>query len=446
MFSNIRGRWAASLGRKYKRDDSGAVAIVFALTSLIVFGAVGGAVDTSRAYLLKSRLQSAMDAASLAGVSHYLMDPQHSVDEAIAQARSYFNAAMSSHPGVSVEITLDTRTNTIRMVADASVNTPFLSILGIPNLAVNADAVATTMSSLTNQGELEMALMLDVTGSMTALLPSGQTRLAAMKDAARDFVDILIPDSGSGRARIALAPFSRAVNAGDYAGLATGLALTRNSGSGTEFLRRCLTERTGTQAMTDAAPGSGAFMPVYIPRYRTAYTTSYSDAVNCGPNQSIVPLTKDKTTLKQTINAFDATGSTAGPLGTAWAWYLLSPEWSSVFTGNNAPKAYGTAHLRKIAVLLTDGTYNTRGGVNYGDNSSEAVQISQTAVTMCTSMKAKGVEVFTVGFGLDTQLARDTMASCATSPDRAFLADNAEELKAAFRDIAHRSVPLHLSH
>ena len=60
-------------------------------------------------------------------------------------------------------------------------------------------------------------------------------------------------------------------------------------------------------------------------------------------------------------------------------------------------------------------------------------------------MKAKGIEIFTVGFGLDTQLARDTMANCATSSDRAFLADDAAQLEAAFRDIAHRSVPLHLS-
>jgi hypothetical protein len=60
-------------------------------------------------------------------------------------------------------------------------------------------------------------------------------------------------------------------------------------------------------------------------------------------------------------------------------------------------------------------------------------------------MKDSGIEVFTVGFVLDTALARQTMTDCASSADRAFLVDDAAALEAAFRDIAHRSVPLHLS-
>ncbi|HEX4892456.1 MAG TPA: pilus assembly protein [Hyphomicrobiaceae bacterium] len=445
MSQRIYGKRVSRLIRRFRREETGGVAIMFALATMVIFGAVGGAIDTSRAYTLKSRMQSAMDAASLAGVSHYLMDPAHSQTDAINQAKSYFEAAMADYPDVDITVTLDPKTNTININATAQVKTPFLAVLGFPSLTVSSGSEATTKSTLTGGGEVEMSLMLDVTGSMGTVLPSGETRLKAMQKAALNFVDILIPDSGTSYAKIALAPFSRAVNAGDYAGLVTGQALTRAGTKGTEFLRRCVTERTGAEALSDAAPGIGTYMPLYIPNKKTAYTTSYSDAADCGPNQSIVPLTASKVPLKNTINAFQATGSTAGPLGTAWAWYLLSPQWSGVFTGTSAPKAYGTSKLRKIAVLLTDGTYNTRGGVNYGDTSLEAIEISQNAVNVCTAMKAKGIEIFTVGFGLDTQLARDTMANCATSPDRAFLADDAAQLEAAFRDIAHRSVPLHLS-
>jgi Flp pilus assembly protein TadG len=431
--------------RAFSRDERGGVAIMFAIASLVVFGSVGAAVDTSRAYLLKSRMQSAMDAASLAGASHYVMDPQHSEEDAITQARSYFQAIMVDHPGVTANITLDPRTTTIRISATASVKTPFLSVIGIRDLVVNAATEATTQASLTSQGEVEMSLMLDVTGSMGSVLPTGQTKLKAMQDAALNFVDILIPDQGRSFAKIALAPFSQTVNAGDYAGLASGQSNSRAGGGGNEFLRRCLTERTGPDARTDAQPGAGAPVPVFAPRGRPTYLPTLADAENCAPRQSVVPLTADKSRLKSTISAFEAAGSTAGTAGTAWAWYLLSPKWATVFTGEGAPRAYGTAKLRKIAVLLTDGTYNTRGGVNFGDGSTEAVEISGSAVAICSAMKASGIEVFTVGFGLDTALARQTMTDCASSADRAFLVDDAAALEAAFRDIAHRSVPLHLS-
>ncbi|HEX4892455.1 MAG TPA: pilus assembly protein [Hyphomicrobiaceae bacterium] len=438
-------RVISRLPRAFGRDERGGVAIMFAIASLVVFGAVGGAVDTSRAYLLKSRMQSAVDAASLAGASHYVMDPRHSEEDAIAQARSYFESAMADHAGVTANITLDPRTTTISMSATASVKTPFLTVLGIQNLVVNARTEATTQASLTSQGEVEMALMLDVTGSMGSLLPTGQTKLKAMQDAALNFVDILIPDQGKSFAKIALAPFSQTVNAGDYAGVVSGQPNSRSSGPGNEFLRRCVTERTGPEARTDGQPGAGAPLPVFAPRGRPTYLPSLADAENCAPRQTIVPLTANKSRLKSTISSFEAAGSTAGAAGTAWAWYLLSPKWATVFTGEGAPRAYGTTKLRKIAVLLTDGTYNTKGGVNYGDGSTEAVEISNSAVAICNAMKTAGIEVFTVGFGLDTALARQTMADCATSSDRAFLVDDAAALEAAFRDIAHRSVPLHLS-
>ena len=54
------------------------------------------------------------------------------------------------------------------------------------------------------------------------------------------------------------------------------------------------------------------------------------------------------------------TGGTAGPVGTAWAWYTLSPNWASLWPRPIASRsAYDTAELRKIAILMTDGEYNT---------------------------------------------------------------------------------------
>ena len=45
----------------------------------------------------------------------------------------------------------------------------------------------------------------------------------------------------------------------------------------------------------------------------------------------VMPLTSDVDALKAKINGLSASGGTAGHLGTAWAWYTLSPNWASLW-------------------------------------------------------------------------------------------------------------------
>jgi hypothetical protein len=60
-------------------------------------------------------------------------------------------------------------------------------------------------------------------------------------------------------------------------------------------------------------------------------------------------------------------------------------------------------------------------------------------------MKAKGIVVYTVGFQLDTQLAKTTMLNCATDPSYAYNAGDGEELRQAFRDIALKIATLRIN-
>ena len=51
-------------------------------------------------------------------------------------------------------------------------------------------------------------------------------------------------------------------------------------------------------------------------------------------------------------------------------------------------------------------------------------------------MKAAGIIVFTVGFDLDSQTAKDLMTQCASGPSYAYIASDGAALKEAFRSIA----------
>ncbi len=106
-------------------------------------------------------------------------------------------------------------------------------------------------------------------------------------------------------------------------------------------------------------------------------------------------------------------------LGTAFSWYMLSPNWKSVWGSASAPQPYsklkeknstGAAKLRKIAILMTDGVYNTYRGWKETEHSD----LSTAAVSMCTEMKKKGIEVYTIGFGLDELPAKDKSLASTT--------------------------------
>ena len=170
----------------------------------------------------------------------------------------------------------------------------------------------------------------------------------------------------------------------------------------------------------------------------------------------MVPLSSDKTMLRGKIDAFSASGSTAGPLGTAFGWYMLSPNWQSIWPATATPGSYadvsdrqsnGAPKLRKVAVIMTDGVYNTMRGQKELDKS----KVAQHARTMCREMKDKGIEIYTVGFALDQlsggdrSTAENMLQECGTSVRHFYSTLNVTQLSDAFRDIALRVTPVRLT-
>jgi len=60
-------------------------------------------------------------------------------------------------------------------------------------------------------------------------------------------------------------------------------------------------------------------------------------------------------------------------------------------------------------------------------------------------MKNKDIVVYTIGFELDTASAIDILEQSATDPSHHFLAENGDELRQAFPEIAFRIAQLRLS-
>lgn len=201
----------------------------------------------------------------------------------------------------------------------------------------------------------------------------------------------------------------------------------------------CFVERYGDEAYTDADPNTAT----------TRLGINYTANGTCTRTNYITPLTSDKDRLEAQIAALQTGGNTAGQIGIAWAWYMLSPDFANVWDNEveNKPLSYDAPELAKVAILMTDGEFNTQtcngvfsAGDCTADNPSEWPGPSPSfrqARKICEAMKAQGIIIYTVGLQIDTsQYSDDFLTACATNPQHAFLADNTAELENAFKDIA----------
>jgi Flp pilus assembly protein TadG len=202
----------------------------------------------------------------------------------------------------------------------------------------------------------------------------------------------------------------------------------------------CVSERVSSQQYTDAAPSDA----------HVGY--NYPSSANACPGAGIVPLTTDANYVNGRIATLQAAGSTAGHIGLAWGWYMLSPNWASLFPAAGQGASYSAPETLKIAVLMTDGAFNTgycNGVISADSNSgagaaSERINCNATngqpfaqARELCSAMKNRGIVIYTVGFGLSGDAAaEDFMRDCATDSGHAYLTGSGNELIAAFNAIA----------
>lgn len=425
--------------RQLERDERGSTAMIFALTVAVVISMVGGAVDYGRAVKIRDQMQHAVDAAILAGARSWQLDG----DLVVAQQRAleFYNRNKPAEIESTVTgFTSDAVRNALTLEAEALVPTPFLSLIRSQGFTVQARAEALLAVGGNSETNLEISLMLDVTGSM-----SGQ-KIVDLRDAAKDLIDIVVwSDQSEYTSKVALAPFAPRVNVGSLVANFTGLPATRTISGQSRKLIQCVTERIGTHEFTDQAPGAGAYLRPYngiTSTTNSSYNNNWSSSGNCtDPGEQIMPLTSDRTVLKNRIDTFTASGSTAGALGTAWAWYLLSPKWAHFWPSASRPVAYGTANTQKIAVLMTDGEYNYWGGA-----SANVTTTNNKTLSLCSGMKTAGITVYTVGFDLGgSNAAINMLRSCASDPSKFYNAEDGAALRAAFRDIALQIATLRLS-
>lgn len=414
---------------QFVKRRGGNVATTFALTLIPLITVLGVAVDFSRTESSSRQAQYALDSAVLAA-SRGMQDDM--TDTEIREVgRAYFSASAEAN-GVSADCANPTfEIDRVEYQVSASVSctqpTTLTGILGIEELDFTRDA-----STDYGVGLLDIVFMFDTSGSMNS-----NGRMSDLQHAARSAVQTLLqanrrePDD----VRIAISTYATSVNVGEeYFEAVTDAEpnqteCTRWERRGnswrcsryTQVTSTCVTGREGSNKYTDAAPGSGAWI---------AY-----DTTSCN-SATITPLTSHQGSLISAISTLPTNGNTAGHLGIAWAWYLISPEWASIWGADSTPHDYDEPDSTKVAILMTDGAFNT-DYMSGGDSFTHAQNF-------CDAMKDEGIVIYTVAFQAPQQ-GQNILNYCSSGTGFAFSASNGDELADAYDAIANNISDLRIS-
>ncbi|MGQ0672244.1 MAG: pilus assembly protein TadG-related protein [Hyphomicrobium sp.] len=432
--------------QRFRHDAGGAMAIIFGLSFLFLALCASIALDSSRILNVQSRVQIALDSAALAGAK--MLDREGVSDSEVrTAAKAYFDAQIAKLKMEGLLISLfqavpDRSSGKVTTSVRVRMPSYYRSVAGFGKTV----RFNPTANAIFKTKKIELSLVLDITGSMCNTPPAvtpctSGTKLNALKAAAKELVDSLFAyDPSPGAVRVALVPYSASVNAGSLHELATGITGSGGAAGGSSWggwsgwsssgVDTCVVERAGSQAYTDAAPGSGS----YVQTSSTALNPRYSCPV---PN--VVPLSDlsnstIRSNFKNSIDALSAIGATAGHIGTAWGWYFLSPTWTSVLPNAHRPRA-GSEDVIKAVVLMTDGEFNTsyeNGAVNSLDV-SEPGSSGYQALRLCDAIKTDSIRIYTVSFMAPT--AADTMLRTCADSGNAYNADSSSQLMDAFRSI-----------
>jgi Flp pilus assembly protein TadG len=219
------GAWLTRLAR----DTRGNTMAIVAMSLIPLAGMVGGGVDISRMYIVKTRLQHACDAGALAGRKQMGGGPwAYNGYEARTQAEKFFDANIQASPYGANTLTKTFTESAGKVTGTASAVLP-MTIMRI--FGRTTETLAVTCDAEMRLPNTDVMFVLDVTGSMAskAVSTDTQTKIEALHSAVKCFYETVArldttencvggaPSGGTGntvQVRFGFVPYSVNVNVG----------------------------------------------------------------------------------------------------------------------------------------------------------------------------------------------------------------------------------------
>ena len=202
--------------REFLKSGAGNVGLLFGISAVPLLVGIGAAIDFQKSTYVEASLQNAADSAALAAAtsSGNIGQKQAKADRIFLSNFEPRAQASLTSKGLKIVNLPNNKGQKFIYEATAVVPTSLMALVGIKTVKVNVTAV-----SQLSPGSLEVALVLDNTGSMQQ-----QGRMVSLKRAATDLVDKL----DNGRTKFSLVPFDTQVNLDNVTGLSGGVGTAPN--------------------------------------------------------------------------------------------------------------------------------------------------------------------------------------------------------------------------
>ena len=386
----------------FLRDARGGVALMFGLLAFIILLIGGGALDYGMAQSKRTSMQAAADAAALAAAK----SPDATLAERQTTGAAIFKANFAEASGVNFELTAPGN-NVVNVTTTYRRSNYFLALIGMPTWDITTVAEV----PIANNGFAEVVLVLDYSDSMIT-----NDKYIRMRDAAMSMINTISANGTNTNVKIGLVPFSAVVHADIPATyLRSDIAFDG-----------CTMDRRYPYNIEDGAINAGD-----ASKWGDHSVGGHLCVDVAAANLKVLPLTSNIAQVESTLQSYLPYLWTHIAAGAEFGWQVLSP--TGVFGG---ARSYDEQQNLKVMILLTDGMQTAPG---WGPSDSRTAADGEANLSsICTTMKAKGVQVYTIGYDLTDAHTLNLLNSCASSGGYFASTDISNGLATAFAAIATR--------
>ena len=406
----------------FLRSESGTMVVLSLFVFVAMLLVAGIAVDMMRHENERVRMQGAADRAVIAATM-LRATPGSPTPEQILSA--YMIAeGLGDHVNGRIEVTENPTTGrTVTVVPAGTMPTLFMRMLGVEDLPLATLAQAN--EAMGSAPDIEMVMVLDVSGSMRSAPRGGPTRIERMQTAASDLARQLMDDAPLGRVAITLVPYDSWV-----------------------------VPPPGFLNFFTNQSGSGACMDFSNYDVLVATFQRHIQRSNC-PTQSwrqVRPFMHNSASVVAAINDLQAAANTSIDLGVHVGSMFFDPTINPAITqmiSNNMvdpvfadrPYAWDRPNTLRVMLLLTDGESwappgranalsRGRGNISHGQQNQ---QIDANTIATCLALRDRGVTIYTVAFEAPSRGV--TLMSLCASSENHFFNTSGEGLNTVFQGI-----------
>lgn len=377
--------------RRFRGDERGAMAFFMLFLFLLMLMIGGIAIDVMRFETRRVAMQQTMDRAALAAASlTQTRTPSAIANDWFAKASLGTGLDMVSFSAPVVTSTADAGLRRVKLSSSVRSENFFMTLLSDLEYLEGP----TNTEAAQGVSDIEVLLVLDITGSMSQLAVAGETKtkIQALREAASQFVTIVKTNDTKNGVSIGMVPYASQVNI--PANLRARFNVAKLStwdgvaNAGVPFIN-CIEIPASTYTSTALSTTTVMNMAAVADFTGVTTTTDYravtSDPVSsqfgasvCGTTPNVVPATgpdprneatdnhvllptKDGAKVITAIGNLTANGNTSIAIGMRWGSALIDQSARPIYTAladttvQGRPADNSSVKTRKIIILMTDG-------------------------------------------------------------------------------------------